>query len=880
MSAPSSSTDSETHHLDLAARTIDLITTVANASSKSNLVLSGILEIGEWLGREKLSRFALQDCLEKAKCLAITNSIGEALFPAILKRGDDLPVGHLFLRRSGSLGLLIARDPNLHWMVSTVACLFRFTNQESFVSEAICDYILGLRTANQGSFRPVIILRQDPIRIQLKSVLDKIVSSIWLNIVNSGGCYNVNLPGELKDVCSRGHNLDSHQFADVAICLKSPRGHIVIRSQHLLQNLTLWLHHHFHGRLQVTVGGKILYNKVLGPEEREIDLRVEMSCSKGGSCKKPNSKVEVLVSVSGRLETLISSQYPDRDDGSEINGSGVRQQFYIFAKDQGSEEGFGTSQFRLSTQETAWSMINWILSQRVMGPAHGPRDVSFQVLLDSTKTSKRRGTTCLTVGDLLYRVPGIINYGWHPSIDGEKVRSEKDELIIWKRSRTKLSHERRFKSSRGPQTGGNRVKNDREYDPVLERIIRNFPILQDLLRRFKRFCFCTLCSGSVNSHSSPKSVKTVTDELLYEFRDGCLKTEALRVVFILIAHSIADAMGCKDASGYKSSDAIFDGVSCLLDEIAGEDPRMTWKTWFHLTATVSLGCTFRLPESFKYDKGSTTVSVQYGASALVASWLDISKALRLQRCFAVAELRGGKIGVKSTSEDGSPQFVGVHEDFAIIQAEPTQDLITYDDAIVEKDPIPIDDLATIPVHDSTAESTMFLLSVTDGLYKVLLRVQTGQHSRFINPADATIGYGFYLEPENCQHGQGSGPSASRRLPNSAPLYLYSFDELLGQWLGRARRGGGSPEQEDSDSPAESPEGGRILPSRPKALHITQPLDTALKINVARAQAISSHPLICSLPFCTDCCSAAEATHVINEGLAADISEGYQVAIRQ
>lgn len=875
MSSPRSTPDSEPNRLDLAARTIDLISTVANASSKSNPILSGILKIGEWLGREKLSRFALQDCLEKAKGLAMPNSTGEAIFPAILKRGNELPVGHLFLRTSGSLGLLIARDPNLQWMVSTVACLFRFTNQENSVSEAVCDYILGLRTTNKDSYRPVLMLRQDPLRIQLKAVLDKIVSSIWLNIVNSGS-FDVNLPDELKEFCPRGHNLDSHQFSDVAICLNCPHNRIVIRSQHLLQNLALWLHHHFHGRLQVTVGGQILYKKALGPEDREIDLRVGMRCSRTGNCKGTNPKIEVLVDISGRLQTVVTSQYPDREGQTWYNGSGVRQQFYIFASKQDREGVPGTDEFKLSTQDTAWSIVNWMLSRRVAGTDLVSRDLSLQVFLGSSevKASEPREKPQLTVGGLLYRVPGIINCGWSPYDKGMRSGEGVHELHVWRAS---PGRQRASRACRGTHNNDTSRKNyDRRRETMLERIMPSFPILRDLVRKFKRLCFCSACSTPAKANDP-----------VIEFKDGCLRTEALKVVFTLIAHSIADAMGCKDASGSRSSDEIFDGACCLIDEFACDRPRVTWKTWFHLAATVSLGCTFKRADMSKYDERSTTACIQYGSSALVASWLDISKDLKLDQCFAVAELRGGKIGVEAISADGSPQFVGIQEEFAIIQTEVTQDITTYEDAMIEKDPIPGDVSVTIPLDDSTAESSMFLLSITDVLYKVLLRVQTSRYSRFINPTDAAIGHGLLMKREDCEHRQDAGPSLLQNLPSGPPLYLYSFDELLGQWLGRARRGGGSPMQDDSDpSVAKSPEleeeftGGKNPPCSPKALHVTQYLDTSLKVNAARALAVSSRPLICSFPFCRECYSAAGTSHIINEEQNEDILQRCQIAIRQ
>ena len=48
--------------LDLAARAIDLTQALINATSSSNSLIKGAWGIGQWLGREKLNQYELEDC--------------------------------------------------------------------------------------------------------------------------------------------------------------------------------------------------------------------------------------------------------------------------------------------------------------------------------------------------------------------------------------------------------------------------------------------------------------------------------------------------------------------------------------------------------------------------------------------------------------------------------------------------------------------------------------------------------------------------------------------------------------------------------------------------------------------------------------------------
>lgn len=115
--------------LDLAASSIDLCTTLLKWNS-SNSMAEVVCELSCWLGREKLSRSELQNCIQKARHLARPNHTTEDFFQSLVaatgKKPNTMP---LFTQPSCSLGRLIVNDTQLCWMVSTVACLFQYHDE-------------------------------------------------------------------------------------------------------------------------------------------------------------------------------------------------------------------------------------------------------------------------------------------------------------------------------------------------------------------------------------------------------------------------------------------------------------------------------------------------------------------------------------------------------------------------------------------------------------------------------------------------------------------------------------------------------------------------------------------------------------------------------
>src|SRR5436305_6173711 len=147
--------------------------------------------------------------MQKAKGLVIANPNARALFDDIIHGVESKPLGPLFLEQSGSLGRLMARDPNLSWMISTVACLFQFHRDDRYVAQTLTAFIMRADAARQpnNATQTTDFLIYNPAQVQIRSVISRIVSSVWHNVVNAG-CDTIPLPEELLSVCRKGHYLD------------------------------------------------------------------------------------------------------------------------------------------------------------------------------------------------------------------------------------------------------------------------------------------------------------------------------------------------------------------------------------------------------------------------------------------------------------------------------------------------------------------------------------------------------------------------------------------------------------------------------------------------------------------------------------------------
>lgn len=850
-----------TRILDVFARSIDLLNSLAVTANSPHSVVHVGMEIGRWLGREKLNEHELHFCLEKARGLVIANSKGNRFYEAVVTGSRDRArgaVGPLSAQPSGALGRLMANDPNLCWITSTIACLFEF-HGENFVCDVLCSFIMSAHLSKNGEPVKEHQLAWDPMRLQLKPVLEKMVSSVWFNVVNSGvvrsgepgNTESLPLPQELKDVCPRGHSIESHTLGIVLNQLRTPRPEVIIESDHILSNLTLWLIYHFDGRLRVTVSSRIVYDEVLGRDDSTIELRVRKFCSASQPCDSEKSVpfFRIYLTVAGRLERLFSGKY---DTQMTLEQSPrVRQKLYQPIKYPSGIAG--KESIKTLARQTAYEVVRWLLNLPVSRETSS-NELSFNVNLDGGVNDK---DTKLTVADLLGRIPSIANMGWGDLLAAKVVFSTPID------DPTPMTVDN-FLDADSDEDEENGISSefDREDSEgaTPEYILRHFPILRDLLQQVKRSCRCPYCQKP---------------DQRSKLKLGCLQHTVFMEVMTYIAHSIADAFGADDTSAclpHKLDD--LDVLQILYDVIGGS---LTWRHWLSTASRVVLGCPsiealidtevdedYTVKSDFvdAQNLSSSVVAVQHGNLAVIAPWLDIRESLTVKHCFAFKIVQG-RLGI--TVNDGSPEahFQILQGDSAVIETQYTENSQSYANKFA-KNPEEVGTRVRIQPDSSKIKVDYILVSAGSSRYKLLTRVVSDFHSRLIDPARVLI---KVSQPELSFHCEHPVHQCTGALETTPALKLYSFDELLGRWPD-ARKGDfagsfNSPRhttqegEDEEDFPAgqyhrvrtgNTPDISDGFPT----LHVSHILDSHLKYNIALALMFDDVTIISHETACLGC----------------------------
>ena len=718
--------------LDLSARAVDLTAALLNATLSSNSLLQGAWEIGQWLGREQLNKYELLDCMTKAKGLVFPNKNGQNFFEDITRGLETVAVGPLFLRQSGSLGRLLAGDPNLCWMVSTVACLFQHHRDDRVVTEIVTALLTeSLRSRGQDqalATRDQFIY--NPEHARLRVVVRKIVSSVWFNVVNVG-CDTISVPQEIISVCAKGHYLDPADFGIVisTICTHCP-SKAILRTSHLLRDVILWLLLHYDGLIVVNVGGQLVYQTNLGNRHRELEIRVTKACSEDDDCAGVGKEsYQILRNISGNFEEFLSghsfSQFTDSNPQP-----GVRQKLYEIPRPYPTDSLMWNKGLQLLVKCSAQSIMHWLLSVPLMGQV-GFSSPGFTAIPSKQATGEQ-----MTVSLVLKRIPAMVNLQWGSSPPSQVFHSPAQadrlaEKTVW------------------------------DTEPPIDRLLEYFPVLADLAKKVSADCRCPVCS------------RILYQDLSNRLRQGCLKRAVVEEALLLLGHGVADGLGVEDASSVADVTPIVEGMTRLLSELVWERI-VLWDTWFMVASCVCLGCPFVNPvlETHPAYGGTSVAAIQYGNLASQAPWLDLTRELTVPGCFALITSRG-RLGVVTT-DDEHAQFRSVEENFAIIETENTEDTTAFCSRY-SKEASLIDHNSHLDHDDSTVESDVILYQVDDRFYRLLLRIKTKTHWRILDPSDAFNATIRMLALARCQH----LPGALEMTPMMAKIY--TFDEVVGRW---------------------------------------------------------------------------------------------------
>lgn len=843
--------------LDVAARSIDLLNVLGELSNHASPVYQLALEFGRWLEREKLSHWQLQSYLKVARDLVQPNATGQEFFAMVLDASQVRAVGPLFAQPHGSLGRYLSRDSHVRWMTSTISCLFEY-HSEGFISDVLCAFVM--QSSLTGGQQPLSEYRlaHHPMRLEIKPVIDKIVSSIWCNVVNSLGLEQTSsgvlqLPKELQNICSRGHHLESHTLGLAMSKLRDSPTQVIIESEHLLTNLTLWLVLHFHGKLRVVVSGATVYEETFGGEEKHIELRTKRFCDPESKCKSDSEKptFKMYTVVGSKFEAhMMFGMYDTQMTLESVPRA--RQPLY---KSPVSYTGSAVSRsLKLRTRSTAKRIMTWLLDCSIDKDVDA-NQLSFKVLHDI----KSRGKT-LTVAHVVAKVPLIRNMDWDIDEDAASV------IFMYQKAPT-LEEWLDSEHSDEDMVDGSAAseENDDEYEPA--KLLNYFPILQDLLAKVRQSCNCHICRLP-----KPK----------FQSHKGCLQRIVLHEVLFYIAHAIADALGAPDSSAISSVKIELDdfGVSrILLDAVDPGRQAINWHAWLDTASRVVLGCApledldgsvsrdmHYSEKAFFSDTGAltaTTVAVQFGDLAVIAPWLDLAIPISTKGCFGIVVTRG-RIGVIVERFDGSCQFQPVEAETAVVQTLETEETSDFVERF-PKQQEPPDSKISIPTDHSEVSSDYILVSDGPSLYKLLMRVSSGTHSRLIDPSIAMLKLSQQVPTVICNHAKGP-VAQSPHLPRT--LKTYPFDDLLGRWSTA------SPPPDNNRTPTESEiiqqadwdeQGFEIAapteyqeysektnPSLPSTYHCSFGLDTYFKYHVALALTLHCVTLANHGGACVDC----------------------------
>jgi hypothetical protein len=835
--------------LDVVARSVDLLTTLTNAANSSNGLAVVAFEIGAWLGRERLNQYELQNCFEHAKSLIIPNAQGEAFIEKVIHGISSHAVLPLRVVPSGALGRLLLHDRALCWMASTATCLLQ-NHGETYTTDAIISFIVNTHAASQHGYLSDQELAWHPLRVQLEPVITKLVSSVWLNVVNSGG-KDLEIDPIISELCTHGHHLESHTFGVVINFIKKQPKKIMIWSEYTVSNLLLWLLYHFNGKLRIVVSGKIVRDQKLGPNDHEIELRINNRCKADELCAAralQSSEFSIHTEISGCYKQLFSlSSFQTQN--SQQTEPRARRKLYDTDTRYPLEGQMKRNSLGMRVRCTAQMIVRWMLQQPI-GPSDSLR-LEFTVYLQAP-VAKSRSLGILA--DLLARVPSMLNMQW-----GEVMA---DSVVY---SAIPLSRIEDDKDLVG-NCGTSAMHIGREHDDIAyithqsrpEDVLMYFPCLEDLLGYASKACQCTYCymepidtrdDSSVESYSSQVSARQSTLKL------GCLKYTVFLDVMTLVAHAIADGFGATDVSAVKATnDLDIYETSYLLTLFC--ESSIHWEHWFLVAAKVFLGhsastVTLRSTEGAEglshggrvgpftdvENFGNTTVAVQFGSLAVVAPWIDLSKALHLRGCFGFTIVHG-RLCV-STGPDERLQ--SVEGDFVMIKTQKTNESTGHYDQ-GQAPAISATKGRPLAIDTSLVESDVILASSDTTTFKLLQRVRSNTHSRLIDPSRAILK--IAQSPPvcgACVHFDGGGLHVQSRA--DMDITVWSFNDLLDRWASN------TAVKESSDANTDSSH------ARPTSVRvmISDTLDSHAKFNVALSLSADEHIVINYSNACFDCC---------------------------
>ncbi|KAF4944687.1 hypothetical protein FGADI_12509 [Fusarium gaditjirri] len=566
--------------MDLATRTLDLSRAILDVLNKENSIRDAAGEILEWLGRERIDKQEYQYCVEALRAQAFPNLRGLDIQRQVRSSEEKVSsIAGLKLKLSTSIGRWMLSDPNLVYVVTTVAVCMMYHDME-YAVDVLCNFAL-----DQGGHEEGVSYRRSPYRMRLKPVVIKFVDSVALNIVNTGHDFNLGLPGVLNGTCS--HPLEAPQLSAIIKAVTQAQSDIFITSDLFPGDLVMWLMTHFHGILEISLNGKVILEEHSGTDSVRVIFAVNNRCStcpdRDGDLK--NSNIKVATMVKGKLTTLID----DNRCFYRESKSSTRQKLYE------TDLLTDTRRAQLSRNEVAElriaarSILRWLLGLELRMSDTAPVFITYQPGdEDPNLPAAADGYICKSLEDMLAGFPTILNKNWGDARGG-------DSRAIYEEPQPSLK----------PDAVA--------LTMLVHEIMECFPVAMSLFDTVQQRCKCRNCGEG---------------RALGTGSWGCLRESALDELLLLITHGIAEAFGATNVSGLSDTKLMREGVRQIFSDII-LNSAVQWDKWFRLVALVYLGGNPKTVRSWNErlnieDDTTSVVAYQRGSLVIVASWLDLT----------------------------------------------------------------------------------------------------------------------------------------------------------------------------------------------------------------------------------------------------------------
>jgi hypothetical protein len=230
--------------MEVVPKTFDLARACADATVNGNTILSAGRELARWMARECIMESEFKYFQSLTRAVTFPNEDGLRIRDGLM---DAIPkfkkLGGLHLMQSGSIGRMLALDPNYCYIVSTVSVLLAYHSIPYAVS-ALCNMALdtkgGIYNGRDDNYP------YDIRRTRLRPVMEKVVHSVALNVVNCGHDLR-DMPFRLEGCCV--HSLGDATFAAAVMSIQRSDGDLLVQCDNFLGDLFLWLLNHWQGKL-------------------------------------------------------------------------------------------------------------------------------------------------------------------------------------------------------------------------------------------------------------------------------------------------------------------------------------------------------------------------------------------------------------------------------------------------------------------------------------------------------------------------------------------------------------------------------------------------------------------------------------------------------